>query len=702
MDEVSENYLEGGVGVFHGYLNRSAEENGRVLLRLSGRDGLFYRTGDLGKINAQGEIVLTGRVDPGDIESVIMRISSDIRSCLVVRVNHRGEEHLVGYIQSKVQWDLNILHDECLKKLSLYMIPSLFVLIDRWSGNENGKLNTTALPPPHFSLLLIRPSTTKNFDLVSSSSSGIDPVDKDQFLQLRREFSSSDPMEFFLSTRISPIEQIITNHSVFRTRLVFDVERGILFQSIGETSPDFPFRLSVVHDEEERASSLREEFWTPFDTEHDGVFRCHFICSHRDDGISDTLTIGDLLVFYFHHGSFDGRAMDISLDELKLAYAGEQLQTPTLQYIDYSSLERSLPVTEARIYWRELLRDHAWDRQLNLGRTKPVSSARRSGRGLQLVVAIPSDIARSMILCAYQLDVTLFQLGLTCFYLFLTQISSDNRDACIGVIHLNRYPPELVSMIGMFVNILPGRITNASLPNLSFAELIRHVQQTFLASVQHAHLLYDEVINLHRASTPCLRFPFLQTIFSVDTSTIDYTNTDDIRLGDSCHLSTCKIDLSDFEIGFNFDFDFSLAHDVQTETIDCLWAYMLDVFEHETIRQHSWHFIHLLTQLFGSSRAEPLHRPLGEIIQIGEEKRDQLQSILQMDIHRIRAVFSRVLGCTVAEVDVHRSFFEQGGTSLKALQAVAFLNQQLSSHIVANLYFDSLSVSQLARAIYNK
>ena len=35
------------------------------------------------------------------------------------------------------------------------MVPSLFILIDRWSGNENGKLDKTALPPPDFSLLLL-------------------------------------------------------------------------------------------------------------------------------------------------------------------------------------------------------------------------------------------------------------------------------------------------------------------------------------------------------------------------------------------------------------------------------------------------------------------------------------------------------------------------------------------------------------------
>ena len=809
---VGELYL-GGVGVFGGYLNRP-EDSARVLVRLPNRDGVFYRTGDLGKINARGQLIFTGRVDfqiklrGQRIE--LSEIEAVLTNCAVVKVSHAGEEYLVAYVQTKVPLDVNMLHEQCAKKLPLYMIPSFFVPIDALPLNSSGKLDRSALPPPDFSLLLpsdsnssdehLRtdierrvasiwcgilhretiPSTTMSFFRLGGNSlllirlnlayqrefqqslnigdlfRSTTMVDHIRFLEVQNASPASTwhtlnisegPASYAQQTvwlaertrfiRCSPpipifnmpmilridsghlsierclraITDIIAVHSIFRTRLAFDVERGILFQSIGETH-EFPFRVSTVHDDEQRALLLREELWTPFDTEHEGVFRCHFIRYHHDGDLTDRLAVGDLLVFYFHHGSFDGRAMDVFLDELQLAYVGEKLQPSRLQYIDYSSHERTLPMAEARTYWRELLQDYAWDRQLHLGSTKRVFSARRSGRGSQLSVAIPSDIVRSMINCAHQLDVTLFQLGLTCFYLFLTEISPGNRDACIGVIHLNRYRPELASMIGMFVNILPCRISNASLHDLSFAELLRKVQKTFLASVQHAHLPYDELLNLHRVPTRYFQFPFLQTLFSVDTSTIDYTNTDDIRLGDTCHLSTYKTDIKDHEIGFKFDLDFSFAYDVQAETIDCLWAYMLDVFEPETIEEHSRHFIRLLTRLFGSTRAEQLHLPLDQITEIDEEKSDQWK-ITRQDanvappmktdreqelVHRIRAVFSRVLGCTMAQVDVNRSFFEQGGTSLKALQAVTLLKQDISSDIDANLFFDSLSVSQLARA----
>ena len=70
-------------------------------------------------------------------------------------------------------------------------------------------------------------------------------------------------------------------------------------------------------------------------------------------------------------------------------------------------------------------------------------------------------------------------------------------------------------------------------------------------------------------------------------------------------------------------------------------------------------------------------------------------------VKSIQVVFSRILDCTTNDIDVNKSFFEQGGTSLKALQLVTLLQQEISTEINTHLFFDHLSVIQLARAISN-
>jgi hypothetical protein len=161
---IGEIYL-GGVSIFSGYLNQP-EESARVLVRLPQRDGVFYRTGDWGKINTQGQVVFVGRVDfqiklrgqrieLTEIEAVIMRTSADITNCVVVKFDHDNVEHLVAYVETTTPAEVDKLRDECSKQLPLYMIPSLFVSLDHFPLNSNGKLDRKALPKPDFSLLLL-------------------------------------------------------------------------------------------------------------------------------------------------------------------------------------------------------------------------------------------------------------------------------------------------------------------------------------------------------------------------------------------------------------------------------------------------------------------------------------------------------------------------------------------------------------------
>ncbi len=168
---IGEIYL-GGVSIFSGYLNQP-EESARVLVRLPQRDGVFYRTGDWGKINTQGQVVFVGRVDfqiklrgqrieLTEIEAVIMRTSADITNCVVVKLDHDNVEHLVAYVETTTPAEVDKLRDECSKQLPLYMVPSLFVSLDHFPLNSNGKLDRKALPKPDFSLLLSFDSMTSD------------------------------------------------------------------------------------------------------------------------------------------------------------------------------------------------------------------------------------------------------------------------------------------------------------------------------------------------------------------------------------------------------------------------------------------------------------------------------------------------------------------------------------------------------------
>lgn len=68
-------------------------------------------------------------------------------------------------------------------------------------------------------------------------------------------------------------------------------------------------------------------------------------------------------------------------------------------------------------------------------------------------------------------------------------------------------------------------------------------------------------------------------------------------------------------------------------------------------------------------------------------------------LNNIRSIFSRVLNCKIDDIDINKSFFEQGGTSIKALQLVALLKQEISNEINIQILFDYLSINNLVQFI---
>ncbi|CAF4110085.1 unnamed protein product, partial [Adineta steineri] len=143
----------GGVGVFAGYLSRD-DLSAKASIYIN--DELFYRTGDLVHVDNKGLIHYVGRkdyqiklhgqrIELGEIERCLLNFAS-ICACVVINWN---DDHLVAYVQSSYI-DENQLREHCQSHLPPYMIPSLFVVLDKLPLNANGKIDRKLLPPPAF------------------------------------------------------------------------------------------------------------------------------------------------------------------------------------------------------------------------------------------------------------------------------------------------------------------------------------------------------------------------------------------------------------------------------------------------------------------------------------------------------------------------------------------------------------------------
>jgi hypothetical protein len=147
----------GGVGVFAGYLRRQ-DLTDKALIKINNH--LFYRTGDLVRLDKNGLVYYIGRkdfqvklhgqrIELAELEKCILDFASHISSCVVIKWN---EDHLIAYIESN-----NVHEDDlrsyCRSRLPLFMIPSMFIILEQFPLNVNGKIDRKRLPTPDFSSL---------------------------------------------------------------------------------------------------------------------------------------------------------------------------------------------------------------------------------------------------------------------------------------------------------------------------------------------------------------------------------------------------------------------------------------------------------------------------------------------------------------------------------------------------------------------
>ncbi|APY90246.1 non-ribosomal peptide synthetase [Streptomyces alfalfae] len=152
-----------GPALARGYLGRPGLTASRFTADPFGPPGTrMYRTGDLVRRDSAGELHYLGRTDhqlklrghrieAGEVETTLVRHPGVLDAVVTVREDEPGLPRLVAHLLTAPDAQPPApaeLRDLAARSLPGYMVPSAFVVLDRFPLTENGKTDRAALPAP--------------------------------------------------------------------------------------------------------------------------------------------------------------------------------------------------------------------------------------------------------------------------------------------------------------------------------------------------------------------------------------------------------------------------------------------------------------------------------------------------------------------------------------------------------------------------
>jgi len=149
----------GGAGLARGYLNQEELTKEKFIANPFKEGERLYKTGDLGRWLADGNIECIGRKDDqikirghrielGEIEHALLNHEEIDQGVVLAKENQSGEKELVAYITSHAAQNTGELRSYLKEKLPAYMLPAHFVQLEAMPLTASGKIDKRSLPDP--------------------------------------------------------------------------------------------------------------------------------------------------------------------------------------------------------------------------------------------------------------------------------------------------------------------------------------------------------------------------------------------------------------------------------------------------------------------------------------------------------------------------------------------------------------------------
>jgi len=151
-----------GTGLARGFVGAPDRTALRFVPDAYGEKGMrLFRTGDVGRFRANGEIEYLGRADHqvkirghrielGEVEAVLRKLRGVKEAVVIARADGQGNKWLVAYVVPEGEETLSVIEMQTAirERLPEYMVPPIIMMLPELPLTPRGKVDRSALPAP--------------------------------------------------------------------------------------------------------------------------------------------------------------------------------------------------------------------------------------------------------------------------------------------------------------------------------------------------------------------------------------------------------------------------------------------------------------------------------------------------------------------------------------------------------------------------